>query len=104
MVTKVAKDRSGEAIQVLEPTGTQRMTMTGAVHANVTIRAGINVVRVVANTDVHVAIGSIAFQTDMPLPKNVPEYFEISGDVSRVISANSDFTATAGAVWVTDME
>lgn len=87
------KDANSSSIPVLKLSTTQTVAVGGSSVATATALAS-HVVRVVADTDCHVVVGTGATTSDAYLPAGIVEYFSVGvGDVLSFIQSSSSGTA-----------
>ena len=92
-------DGNAKPIQVLRPTTTSKVAISGSSNAANSIGSGTRVARIVATVDCFYKIVGPAAVTDAYLPANTIEYVHVYGGENIA-------TITAGAsghVYITDM-
>ena len=90
------RDANAAPIPVLRPSSTEKITLSGIAVAAAAFSAGVKVVRIVADADVHYAVTGTATASDVYLPAGGVEYIKIlPSDTLSVIGT--------GAVYVTEM-
>lgn len=104
MTTSLAKDARGTSVQqALAPTSTQVLPISTASEVSGNI-SSTNIVRIVSTVDCHVVIGDnpTATDSDMFLPANKPEWFEIESGAYEV--AVVQHAAELGWLYITNMK
>lgn len=87
-MSKMAIDANSKPIQVLRPTDTDRVAVSGSAANATAIAAGTRVVRLVSNVDVHYRLTGTASTVSTYLPAGVIEYVHVyTGDVFSLITA-----------------
>ena len=104
----LARDERKVPIPVLQPSTTQTVTIAGTSAASLPI-TNTNIIRIVSTAACHIRFGgagggSPATTSDMYMPPNVPEHFEI-GDLedSSLTVVNVIQNAGGGTLFITEM-
>ena len=100
-MTTIAKDINGQPLQAVGLGASQRVAVGGTSAQSAAVGANTRLVRLVATSDCHVAIGddptAVAASSAL-LPASVPEYFEINaGQKVAVIQSSA-----AGFLYITE--
>lgn len=100
-MTKLARDESNFPIPVLG-LGPSQTVAVDAAAAETAVAFTSKVVRVVADVDCNIKLGTGAATTDAFLPAGVVEYYKVrAGDTLSFIQALS--APSAGTAFITDM-
>ena len=92
-------DANAKPIQVLRPTSTSKIAISGTSNAANSIATGVRVARIIATVDCFYKIVGPAAVTDAYLPANTIEYVHVyGGENIAVITAGG-----TGSAYVTDM-
>jgi hypothetical protein len=99
MTTKLALDGNAKPIQVLRPSTTNTLNLSGTSSATSAITGDVRVVRIVATTDAFYTLNEAATTSKVYLPANTVEYIHIL-DRDYVAMITSGSTGTA---YITEM-
>ena len=92
-------DSNAKPIQVLRPTSTSKIAISGTSNAANSIATGVRVARIVATVDCFYKIVGPAAVTDAYLPANTIEYVHVyGGEKIAVITGGA-----SGSAYITDM-
>lgn len=102
MPTSLPRDDRKQTIQVLQPGVTQVIVMDTESQATTAI-TNTSVIRVLATADCHIVVGvsPTATLSDLYIPANVPEYFEIGQDGNNQLAVVQD--SAGGTIYITEM-
>lgn len=98
-MTKLALDGNAKPIQVLRPSTTATLSISGTAADSSAITGDVRVIRIVATVDCHYTLNETADTSDVFLPANSVEYIHIfDRDYVSVIT-----DGTAGTAYITEM-
>lgn len=98
-MSNLAIDGNAKVIQVLRPATTYKVAISGTAAAVTAVGAGVNVVRIVSDTDCFYTLTGTATTSSVFLPYSTVENISVRpGDILSVITAGA-----AGSVYVTEM-
>ena len=92
-------DANSKPIQVLRPTTTSKVAISGTSNAANSLGAGTRVARIVADVDCFYKIVGPAAVTDAYLPANTIEYVHVYGGENIAVITG----CATGSVYITDM-
>ena len=92
-------DANSKPIQVLRPTTTSKITISGTSNAANSLGSGTRVARIVATVDCFYKIVGPAAVTDAYLPANTIEYVHVYGGENIAVITGG----ATGSVYITDM-
>ena len=99
MTTKLALDGNAKPIQVLRPSTTTTVSVSGVAASTSAITGDVRVIRIVSTVDINYVLNGTATTSDVYLPSGSIEYIHIlDRDYVSVISGG-----TAGTVYITEM-
>jgi len=98
-MTTLTIDANAKPIQVLRPTTTSKITISGTSNAANSIGAGARVARIVATVDCFYKIIGPATIADAYLPANTIEYIHVYGGENVAVIT----TGASGSAYITDM-
>ena len=98
-MSNLAIDGNAKVIQVLRPATNYKVAISGTAASVTAVGAGVNVIRVVSDTDCFYSLTGTATTSSVFLPFSTIEFISVRpGDVLSVITASA-----AGSVYVTEM-
>lgn len=92
-------DANAKPIQVLRPTSTSKIAISGTSNAANSIATGVRVARIIATVDCFYKIVGPATVTDAYLPANTIEYVHVYGGENIAVITGG----ATGHVYITDM-
>jgi len=92
-------DANAKPIQVLRPTSTSKIAISGTSNAANSIATGTRVARIVATVDCFYKIVGPAAVTDAYLPANTIEYIHVYGGENIAVITGG----ASGSAYITDM-
>lgn len=98
-MSKMAIDANAKPIQVLRPTDTYTVSVSGAAASSSAITANARVARIIATAPVFYSVSGTATTTSAYLPAEAIEYIHVyEGDTISFITSGS-----TGVAYVTEM-
>lgn len=97
-MSKLAVDSNANAMQVLRPTSTEKVSISAVAASSSAVTSNVNVLRMVSDIDCFYTLEGTATVDDVYLPAYAVEYIKVySGDVVSIIAGAS------GSIHITEM-
>lgn len=98
-MSNLAVDGNAKGIQVLRPSTTQKVAISGTAAAATAVSNGVSVVRLISDADCFYSVIGTATTSSVFLPASTIEFISVRvGDVVSTITSGG-----AGSVYITEM-